>query len=113
MKKITLLFLLISFKALPLCTLDVYLREHKSFDGKELNVTFAMGKELNEISNIDSYKEDSLYAYYVVDNEAIWFQITTPHDCGLEAYENCINKMPAMLEAVDTSGKEFRMVVYK
>lgn len=105
--------MLISFKASALCTFDVYLREHKSFDGKGVSLIFATGKELNEISTVDSYKDESLYAYHVVDDEAIWFQITTPNDCGLETHKNCISKMPSMLEAVDTSGKEYRIIVYK
>ena len=112
MKKLTALFLIIGFKASALCTFDVYLREHKSFDGKQTRMTFATGKELTELGS-ESYQEDKLYAYEVIDGEAVWYEVTNENLCGLIAYENCIKDMPAMLEAKDANGKEFKIVVYK
>jgi len=112
MKKLTALFLIIGFKASAICTFDVYLREHKSFDGKQTKMTFATGDELNKLGS-ESYESEKLYAYESVNGEATWYEITTPSVCGEVAYINCINKMPSMLDAKDMSGKEFKIVVYK
>lgn len=112
MKKLTALFLIIGFKVSALCTFDVYIREHKSFDGKQAVFTFATGKELRELGS-DSYNDKDLYAYHVVNGEAIWYKILNPNRCGLMTYENCIKEMPSMLEAEDMNGKEFKIVVYK
>ena len=112
MKQITAILILIGFKASALCTFDVYLREHKSFDGKQTRMTFAMGEELKELGG-DSYNEGKLYVYEVNEGKATWYEVTTPNDCGLITYDNCIKNMPAMLDAKDMSGKEFKIVVYK
>jgi hypothetical protein len=115
MKQITAILILIGFKASAICTFDVYLREHKSFDGKQTRMTFAMGEELKELGG-DSYNEGKLYVYEVNEGKATWYEITTPKvfpSCGSIAHENCIKQMPAMLDAKDMSGKEFKIVVYK
>ena len=112
MKQITAILILIGFKASAICTFDVYLREHKSFDGKQTRMTFAMGEELKELGG-DSYNEGKLYVYEVNEGKATWYEVTTSSDCGEIAYENCIKNMPAMLDAKDMSGKEFKIVVYK
>tara|TARA_R100001463_G_scaffold56462_1_gene108518 strand:- start:1473 stop:1811 length:339 start_codon:yes stop_codon:yes gene_type:complete len=112
MKKLTAFILIIGFKASAICTFDVYLREHKIFDGKQTKMTFATGEELNELGS-DFYEPGKLYAYEVINGEATWYEITTTSDCGLVSYDNCIKKMPSMLDAKNLSGKEFKIIVYK
>ncbi len=112
MRKITALFLIIGFKASSICTFDVYLREYKTFEGKQTKMTFATGEELSEFG-AESYEPGKLYAYEAVNGQATWYEIITTNDCGEAAYDNCIKKMPSMLDAKDMSGKEFKIVVYK
>tara|TARA_R100000278_G_scaffold121871_2_gene106726 strand:+ start:109 stop:447 length:339 start_codon:yes stop_codon:yes gene_type:complete len=112
MKKLTALFLIIGFKASSICTFDVYLREHKSFDGKQTKMTFATGDELNKLG-AESYESGKLYAYEAVNGEATWYEITTTNNCGEVSYDNCIKEMPSMLDAKDMSGKEFKIIIYK
>ena len=114
MKKITTTLLIaIGFKVSALCTFDVYIRKHKSFDGSQAIMTFGTGAELNDKFKIDSYQDDKLYGFSVVDGQTKWYQITTPNDCSPIAYENCINKMSSMLDAVGVDNLKFKIIVYK
>lgn len=114
MKKITTTLLIaIGFKVSALCTFDVYIREHKSFDGSQATMTFGTGGELNDKFKVDSYKDDKLYGYHLIDGNTKWYEISTPNDCSPIAYENCINKMSSMVDAVGLDSVKFKIIVYK
>lgn len=96
------------------CELDVYIRPAKGFDGGgQVTMSFSTGKELNKIFKSNTYKYDKLYAYY--DNEGIttWYEIIEDNTCGDVVYEQCINGMKSIINAKDTDGKLWKIVVYK
>lgn len=113
MKKLTILLIIIGLKASALCTFDVYIRKAKSFDGSQATMTFGTGAELNDKFKVDSYQDDKLYGFEVVAGQTVWYEITTPNDCGNKTYDNCIIEMVSMLEAINVDSTKYKIIVYK
>lgn len=95
------------------CTLDVYIRPAKGFDGGQVTMSFSTGKELNKIFKSNTYKYDKLYAYYINDGNTKWYEIIEDNTCGDVVYEQCINDMKSIINAKDVDGKLWKIVVYK
>ncbi len=95
------------------CELDVYIRKDKAFDGDQVTMTFSTGKELNEIFKSNKYTDSKLYCYY--DNNGVTkiYEIVEDNKCGDVAYEQCMNSMKSIINAKDSDGKIWKIIVYK